>query len=386
MQNIMKFLTISAISAVALSSYTVESFTTNKLDKMFNSKSRECGNKSYSIQCLNNSTCINGRCICQDGWIGDDCKNKCPKNFYGKDCQNRCPELKNERTVCDHVTGLKCLPGYTGTDCNDICPPGTYGENCSNYCYTISQSNISGKCYTCFFMFQFNFISCTNKCHFLKNQLDTCHHITGEFECMPGYTGLHCEDTCPKGFYGEKCLSKCQNPYETNSTTGDLRSSCNHITGAYEFETRDTGAESDKIYPEGTYEENCLKICPLCNTTLNQTEVVNECMEFVQCLARCKVHMDSNIYSFGISWKFVKSPSSLVLLNVFCFMFFVIIFVGIVNIVYRTRIKNIKNNYPSYQELNIENKNNTMHSNFYEEIKIYEDPHNYDRLDYNRNS
>lgn len=43
--------------------------------------------------------------------------------------------------------------------------------------------------------------------------IHTCHHVTGQYECQPGYTGLFCQQPCPVGTWGPKCSQTCACKY-----------------------------------------------------------------------------------------------------------------------------------------------------------------------------
>lgn len=70
----------------------------------------------------------------------------------------------------------------------------------------------------------------------------SCDHVTGKFECRPGYIGPICQHTCPSNSYGQGCLKKCDCEY------GD----CHHVTG------------KDDFYPwfKGQVKVNCTHFFP----------------------------------------------------------------------------------------------------------------------------
>ena len=60
-----------------------------------------------------------GRCLCQTGFIGDQCEHRCPSGYYGTNCEHVC--TCKSRARCDHVTGQcihDCPAGWTGEKCD----------------------------------------------------------------------------------------------------------------------------------------------------------------------------------------------------------------------------------------------------------------------------
>ena len=51
----------------------------------------------------------------------------------------------------------------------------------------------------------------------------SCHPMSGECACKPGWSGLYCNETCSPGFYGEACqqICSCQNGADCDSVTGE---------------------------------------------------------------------------------------------------------------------------------------------------------------------
>lgn len=50
----------------------------------------------------------------------------------------------------------------------------------------------------------------------------SCHPMSGECACKPGWSGLYCNEACSPGFYGEACqqICSCQNGADCDSVTG----------------------------------------------------------------------------------------------------------------------------------------------------------------------
>lgn len=57
---------------------------------------------------------------------------------------------------------------------------------------------------------------------FLSSLSLSCHPMSGECDCKPGWSGLYCNETCSPGFYGEACqeICSCQNGADCDSVTG----------------------------------------------------------------------------------------------------------------------------------------------------------------------
>lgn len=53
----------------------------------------------------------------------------------------------------------------------------------------------------------------------------SCHPMKGECTCQPGWAGLHCNETCAHGFYGDGCVEPCLcvNGGVCDSATGRCR-------------------------------------------------------------------------------------------------------------------------------------------------------------------
>lgn len=53
--------------------------------------------------------------------------------------------------------------------------------------------------------------------------LPSCHPVSGECSCQPGWSGIYCNETCAPGFYGEECqqVCQCQNGADCHSVTGE---------------------------------------------------------------------------------------------------------------------------------------------------------------------
>ncbi|XP_056003373.1 uncharacterized protein LOC125657435 isoform X1 [Ostrea edulis] len=78
---------------------------------------------------------IDGSCVCQAGYKGDNCTEACSNSTYGVNCVYSCGHCLNE--TCGHVTGnclLGCDVGWTTNKCNTACSSGWYGQSCALRC------------------------------------------------------------------------------------------------------------------------------------------------------------------------------------------------------------------------------------------------------------
>uniref|UniRef100_A0A9J7YXY8 N-acetylglucosamine-1-phosphodiester alpha-N-acetylglucosaminidase n=1 Tax=Cyprinus carpio carpio TaxID=630221 RepID=A0A9J7YXY8_CYPCA len=114
--------------------------------------------------CSQHGRCVEGQCVCQQGWSGPGCANLT--------CQAECGEH-----------GI----------CTEICAAGFYGDGCNQTC------------------------TCTNG--------GSCDPVHGRCTCPAGLHGDSCEQECPLGFYGLNCKQSCQchDMCPCNAVTG----SCN---------------------------------------------------------------------------------------------------------------------------------------------------------------
>ena len=83
------------------------------------------------------SVCLNGTCLCADGYVGNMCQDKlchaecekhgecnngtcvCDPGYGGKNCQVAlCPKIAPGK-VCEHDGRYRCNLGYGGIDCSE---------------------------------------------------------------------------------------------------------------------------------------------------------------------------------------------------------------------------------------------------------------------------
>ena len=93
-----------------------------------------------------------------------------------------------------------------------------------------------------------------NKVHhvllFKNSGYDSCHFVTGQWECEPGYTGFYCTDPCIKGTFGRRCMGKC---------TCENNAECHHVTGDCRCPGGWMGKDCTLPCPPGTFGPNCTR-------------------------------------------------------------------------------------------------------------------------------
>ncbi|XP_072908183.1 tenascin isoform X5 [Hemitrygon akajei] len=223
-------------------------------------KGENCSEPECPETCNDRGTCIDGKCVCDAGFTGDDCgiDGSCPNDcsdqgrcingvcscfegYAGEDCsQELCPNNCSGRGIC--VDGkCVCDEGLTGEDCNDlaclndcynrgrcvdgecICDEGFADVDCSEIicpkdCYDRGRC-VEGVCYCDegFTGEDCGEFVCLNKCS------DSGLCVNGQCVCNEGYTGEDCsqlaclnncndhgvcvdgECICHEGFTGEDC-------------------------------------------------------------------------------------------------------------------------------------------------------------------------------------
>ncbi|XP_078406452.1 tenascin isoform X3 [Cetorhinus maximus] len=137
----------------------------------------DCGQELCQFDCGEYGTCANGVCVCDESHTGEDCRIKlCPNNCSG---QGICV---NGLCVCDE--------GLTGEDCTDLA--------CLNNCYNRGRC-VDGEC-ICdegFTDQDCSEIICPNDCY------DRGRCVEGVCYCDEGFTGEDCGELV--------CVNKCSN-------------------------------------------------------------------------------------------------------------------------------------------------------------------------------
>lgn len=102
---------------------------------------------------------------------------------------------------------------------------------------------------------------------FLSSVSLSCHPMSGECGCKPGWSGLYCNETCSPGFYGEACqqICSCQNGADCDSVTG--RCAC---APGFKVSTLASGGRTGLRSVEQTHQQHHL--CELPWSRVNATE------------------------------------------------------------------------------------------------------------------
>ncbi|XP_053386927.1 uncharacterized protein LOC123542089 isoform X2 [Mercenaria mercenaria] len=282
----------------------------------------ECEENSTLCQSIENSTCENTNgsymCRCNEGLReqGNICTD-CDIWKYGHDCKSNCTCNISKSEYCDPVNGVcTCKAGWNGVNCeNDIdeckqeniCPDnstcenslGTFNCRCNKGYLTMEL----GTCKECGERHYGD--NCSEECMCNFYHTKTCHHVSGNCSCIPGWSGRDCSDdvdectedsttcntkmnstcensigsfhcTCNAGFREQKdmCLQCSDNTYGTNCTG---QCNCHAKNSANEVQTCDivTGICNCKSNWKGdTCEEDvdeCEKDGTLCSEDENAT-------------------------------------------------------------------------------------------------------------------
>ncbi|KAG7453510.1 hypothetical protein JOB18_019539 [Solea senegalensis] len=96
-----------------------------------------------------------------------------------------------------------------------------------------------------------------------------CHHVTGECDCLPGYTGHNCDQVCPAGYYGKQCSEVC--------ITCANNSTCDHRDGHCECLPGWTATDCSKSCSPGRFGPFCTQTCS-CPTSLICDRFAGDCV------------------------------------------------------------------------------------------------------------
>uniref|UniRef100_A0A8C2JG52 Tenascin C n=1 Tax=Cyprinus carpio TaxID=7962 RepID=A0A8C2JG52_CYPCA len=133
---------------------------------------KDCSMKTCPNDCHEHGKCVDGKCVCNEGFAGEDCSIK------------TCPNDCHERGQC--VDGkCVCHAGFTGHDCSEL--------TCPSDCHNRGRC-VNGQC-VCNIGFtgeDCGTKTCPNNC------LDRGYCEDGKCVCFEGYTGEDCSVlTCP---------------------------------------------------------------------------------------------------------------------------------------------------------------------------------------------
>ncbi|EAR86150.2 leishmanolysin family protein (macronuclear) [Tetrahymena thermophila SB210] len=196
------------LSKVSTTTYGV--FTCPQDFQMICSQPKTCPN-----QCSSNGVCINGYCICINGYAGQDCSIKCdsPNVYDGTRCISQCPNntFKNPDNTC-----------------KPSCPKGYYQDYslqscllCHSNCSTCTGSSPS-QCSSCNLGFELDGTTCIE--HICHESCGTCYGSQYDqcTSCQSGYTQK-----------GSTCISNCHSSCKTCSVFYDANSCTSCDDGFY---------------------------------------------------------------------------------------------------------------------------------------------------------
>jgi len=209
----------------------------------------EACDKKSCIGCTN-GRCLDGQCMCNVGWGGDNCTTElCPGNcgahgvcendarcvckdgFSGKGCEVApgCPDACSDNGVCIPIPGAnkgskcKCKAGFAGLACEmEICPGAKSGKMCSGHGKCNNKQLLAGvespcKCKTGWNGLKCETPVCPNDC----SGNGVCNLKTKKCTCAVGFKGEDCNvEGCDKGYMtkdpSKRCAFQYCNPIDCN--------------------------------------------------------------------------------------------------------------------------------------------------------------------------
>ncbi|KAK0133701.1 Multiple epidermal growth factor-like domains protein 6 [Merluccius polli] len=255
----------------------------------------ECAAGRFGVDCQQRCVCENGGrcdrhsglCSCAPGWVGDGCERACDAGQFGAGCGQRC--RCEHGAPCDHVTGdCLCPPGWRGKldikHCNS-----TSDERAPQIKGKVAEKDLSSELKPAFLILFFNTVTkhgsllslstqyvqsisffpgppvfpaclpgmfgkdCARRCGCSHGT--SCHHISGECGCPPGFTGNGCEQACLPGTYGLNCNQVCQCS-ETNQLCHPVSGLCYCAPGFH-------GPRCDKSRPYNEQKIHYFEVIPI---------------------------------------------------------------------------------------------------------------------------
>ncbi|XP_038637885.1 tenascin isoform X8 [Scyliorhinus canicula] len=203
-------------------------------------KGTNCTEPDCPEQCNERGTCVNGKCLCEEGFTGEDCgiEVSCPNDcsdqgrcingvchcfsgYTGEDCsQQLCRFDCGEYGIC--IDGIcVCDEGHTGEDCRiKLCPNNCSGQGICINGQCVCDEGLTGE--------DCRDLACLNNCYNRGRCVD------GECICDEGFTDQDCSEIicphdcydrgrcidgvcyCDEGFTGEDCgelvcVNNCSN-------------------------------------------------------------------------------------------------------------------------------------------------------------------------------
>lgn len=250
----------------------------------------DCSTKYCFQNCSSHGVCLQDKCFCKDGWIGEWCQIDTSCAGHGELVEGRC----------------KCNSGWGGPYCSTAlsCPHACYGRGqCQDAPVAVDKCDpITGKCTqtpsaVCKCELGFSgpaceFKQCPGKVTGANSLASAwvacsgggvCNSHEGTCGCFPGYTGLDCSKIVP---CAKNCTSEWHGTCETSGKckcqhrfTGD---DCSQIGCLNGCNGQGTCTDGICVCKEGFSGQSCEVKCP------------NQCSQRGQCMldGKCRCHLE----------------------------------------------------------------------------------------------
>lgn len=199
--------------------------------------------KKACIGCTNGK-CLDGQCMCNRGWGGDNCTTElcpdacgahgecendarcvCKDGFTGKGCEVApgCPSACSDQGVCKKIPGhtgsrCACKPGFAGLACEiEVCPGAKSGKMCSGHGKCSNKQMLAGVESPCSCKIGWVGLKCeTPVCPNACSGHGECDLETKKCTCKVGFKGTDCGiEGCDKGYMTKDPTKRCQHQYCT---------------------------------------------------------------------------------------------------------------------------------------------------------------------------
>ncbi|EGR30467.1 leishmanolysin family protein, putative, partial [Ichthyophthirius multifiliis] len=222
--------------------------------------------------CSQKGVCVNGQCICQDGFGGVDCSIECSGVVDNNTClEGQCPQ------------GKFLNPDNT---CKSDCPSGSFGKAgickpCNRNCSRCKGPS-ANECTQCQFMTLLQKNQCVNKCdekqgYFPNYDSGICEYLMSnicEGNCqICQKSNQNMCIICKRGFYynddNKQCLSECPNGFFENQKTQN----CEKLSqGCIQQNNPNTCSQCDTT---NGFRMTLDKKCTLCQSPCSQCDPNN---------------------------------------------------------------------------------------------------------------
>ncbi|KAL4489365.1 hypothetical protein ABPG72_019020 [Tetrahymena utriculariae] len=204
--------------------------------------------------CSSQGICINGYCMCVDGYAGIDCSQRCtfPTAYHQGTCVQKCPlsTFKNPDNTCQH----SCPQGYfqdkTKMECV-LCH-----SQCSS-CY----GDLSTQCYKCNKGFELQGNSCI--AYICDSTCGTCNRSKAN-QCTSCYQD--------KTLIGTTCIHSCNSTCQTCANQNDPNSCLTCFDNYYlkDSQCLQCSSPCDGYYLDKNTCKKCKRPCSKCSKTSTQ--------------------------------------------------------------------------------------------------------------------